>query len=193
MALETSSQESLKKQSSFLKQRVAISLVYHPYNFDRTSASRVDDWVIQRKEIDVKGRKFFGAGTKGAVEVKLRGSREAVKLMDEMRRLLPHHRHMYEQAMVNASYCYHPKFIGATNDDDIRPLLVNELLDPFLRFLLLRQSLSVAEITTIALDIAKGLHFLHRKRPYPVVHGNINSVTVLVRREDKRFRAKLSD
>lgn len=85
---------------------------------------RVDDWVIQRKEIDVKGRKFFGAGTKGAVEVKLRGSREAVKLMDEMRRLLPHHRHMYEQAMVNASYCYHPKFIGATNDDDIRPLLI---------------------------------------------------------------------
>ena len=63
---------------------------------------RVDDWVIQRKEIDVKGRKFFGAGTNGAVEVKLRGSREAVKLMDEMRRLLPHHRHMYEQAMVNA-------------------------------------------------------------------------------------------
>lgn len=181
LALETSSQESLKKQSSFLKQRVASALSTIQTTLTEHQLPRVDDWVIQRKEIDVKGRKFFGAGTKGAVEVKLRGSREAVKLMDEMQRLLPHHRHMYEQAMVNASYCCHPKFIGATNDDDIRPLLVNELLDPFLRF------------HSIALDIAKGLHFLHRKRPYPVVHGNINSVTVLVRREDKRFRAKLSD
>ena len=150
---------------------------------------QADDFIIPREEIGLKGVSV-GDGTLNAVEIQFRGHRVAVKRMKEFK-LSPHNRQQFKQAMADASYCCHPnllQFICATNENF--PLLVNELPDTCLHTLLLDHSLSVHNIITIALDVAEGLNFLHRKK---IIHRNVRSTNVLLWREDEGWRAKLGD
>ncbi|KAJ7374740.1 hypothetical protein OS493_005087 [Desmophyllum pertusum] len=97
--------------------------------------------------------------------------------------------------MSIASCCRHPnllQFIGATNDDG-SPLFVTELLDTSLRYVLTRRALKHDEIVSLALDVAKGLNYLHLNKPLPIIHRDISSANVLLWRRDECWRAKLSD
>ena len=94
-----------------------------------------------------------------------------------------------------ASRCRHPcllQFIGATNDDHT-PLFLTEVMETSLRALLQERSLSQTEITVIALDVARGLNYLHQKRPIPILHRDISSANVLLWRQGTQWRAKVSD
>ena len=94
-----------------------------------------------------------------------------------------------------ASRCRHPyllQFEGATNDDHT-PLFLTELMDTSLRALLEERSLSQTEIPVIALDVARGLNYLHQKRPIPILHRNISTANVLLWRHGNQWRTKLSD
>ena len=103
--------------------------------------------------------------------------------------LSPHNRRLFEREMSIASCCRHPnllQFIGATNDDG-RPLFITELLETSLRHLLSERALNHEEIVSLALDVAKGLNYLHLNRPLPIIHRDISSTNVLL------MSAKLSD
>ena len=97
--------------------------------------------------------------------------------------------------MSIASRCRHPnllQFIGATNDDD-SPLFVAELLDTSLRHVVHQRALDHEEIIILALDIAKGLNYLHLSKPRPIMHRDISSANVLLWRRGESWRGKLSD
>ena len=83
------------------------------------------------------------------------------------------------------------QFMGATSDDQI-PLLVTELLDRNLRELLEERHLNEGEIISLALDVARGLNFMHRSQP-PIVHRDVKSDNVLLKRWDNSWIAKVSD
>ena len=109
--------------------------------------------------------------------------------------LSPHNRRLFEREMDIASRCRHPcllQFIGATNDDHT-PLFLTEVMETSLRALLQERSLSQTEITVIALDVARGLNYLHQKRPIPILHRDISSANVLLWRQGTQWRAKVSD
>ena len=109
--------------------------------------------------------------------------------------LSPHNRRLFEREMDIASRCRHPyllQFEGATNDDHT-PLFLTELMDTSLRALLEERSFSQTEIPVIALDVARGLNYLHQKRPIPILHRNISTANVLLWRHGNQWRAKLSD
>ena len=152
------------------------------------------DWIIRRDEVMLSD-KNLGVGAWGNVyEGTFRGCQVAVKQIHDLI-LSPHNRRLFEREMSIASRCRHPhllQFIGATNDDG-SPLFITELLDTDLRDVLRQRSLLHEEVVCIALDIAKGLNYLHLKKPSPIIHRDISSSNVLLWRRDNCWRAKLSD
>lgn len=152
------------------------------------------DWIIRREEVILSG-KSLGVGAWGKVyEGTFRGCQVAVKQIHDLV-LSPHNRRLFEREMSIASRCRHPhllQFIGATNDDG-SPLFITELLDTDLRNVLTQRALHHEEIVCLALDIAKGLNYLHLNKPFPIMHRDISSSNVLLWRRDDSWRAKLSD
>ena len=152
------------------------------------------DWIIQREEV-LLSENVLGKGAWGSVrQGTFRGCQVAIKEIHELI-LSPHNRRLFEREMSIASCCRHPnllQFIGATNDDG-RPLFVTELLETSLRHLLSERALNLEEIVSLALNVAKGLNYLHLNRPLPIIHRDISSANVLLWRRDDCWRAKLSD
>ena len=152
------------------------------------------DWIIRREEVVVSERSL-GRGAWGSVyEGTFRGCQVAVKKIHELI-LSDHNRGLFEREMNIASRCRHPnllQFIAATNDDG-SPLFVTELLDKSLRQLLSDRALNHDEICNLALDVARGLNYLHLNKPLPIVHRDISSANVLLWRRGEGWRAKLSD
>ena len=152
------------------------------------------DWIIQREEVVLSGN-TLGRGAWGEVlEGSFRSCKVAVKKIHDLI-LSDHIQSLFEREMTIASCCRHPnllQFIGATNDDG-NLLFVTELLDTDLRRLLSDRALTDEEIVALALDVAKGLNYLHLNRPLPIIHRDISSANVLLWRRDDCWRAKLSD
>ena len=152
------------------------------------------DWIIRRDEV-MLSEKNLGVGAWGNVyEGTFRGCQVAVKQIHDLI-LSPHNRRLFEREMSIASRCRHPhllQFIGATNDDG-SPLFITELLDTDLRNVLTQRALHHEEVVCIALDVAKGLNYLHLNKPFPIIHRDISSSNVLLWRRDNCWRAKLSD
>ena len=157
-------------------------------------AQRSPDWVIPRNQIQLT-TKSLGRGAWGeVVQGRFCGCVVAVKTIHDLI-LSPHNRRLFEREMDIASRCRHPcllQFIGATNDD-LTPLFLTEVMETSLRALLEERSLSQTEITVIALDVARGLNYLHQKRPIPILHRDISSANVLLWRQGTQWRAKVSD
>ena len=150
-------------------------------------------WIIQRNEV-VSSEKVLGRGSWGIVrEGTFRGTPVAIKELHSVI-LSPHNRRLFEREMEILSQCRHLNIVqlmGATSDDQ-HPLLVIELLDGNLRQLLEQGPLSRGEIVSLALDVARGLNFMHHSHP-PIVHRDVKSDNVLLKRGDKSWIAKLSD
>ena len=153
------------------------------------------DWIIQREEV-VLSEKILGRGAWGNVrEGTFRGCQVAVKEIHALI-LSGHNRRLFQREMSIAARCRHPnllQFIGVATDHDGSPLLVTELLDTSLRNLLSDRRLSQDEILILALDVAKGLNYLHLNKPLPILHRDISSANILLWKREETWRAKLSD
>ena len=157
-------------------------------------AQRSPDWVIPRNQIQLT-TKSLGRGAWGEVtQGRFCGCLVAVKTISDLIHS-PHNRRLFEREMDIASRCRHPcllQFIGATKDDRT-PLFLTEVMETSLRAVLEERSLSQTEITVIALDVARGLNYLHQKRPIPILHRDISTANVLLWRHGTQWGAKLSD
>ena len=157
-------------------------------------AQRSPDWVVPRNQVQLTTNSL-GRGAWGeVVQGRFCGCVVAVKTIHDLI-LSPHNRRLFEREMDIASRCRHPcllQFIGATNDDHT-PLFLTEVMETSLRALLQERFLSQTEITVIALDVARGLNYLHQKHPIPILHRDISSANVLLWRQGTQWRAKVSD
>ena len=154
------------------------------------------DWVINRSDIQITSHEL-GRGAWGVVyRGRFHYHEVAVKEMHDAITGLS--RHVFEREVNMASKCHHPcllLFIGATNDE--RPLLVTELLECSLRNKLFPSHgevpLPVDNERAISLDVAHALHYLHERKPEPILHNDVSSSNVLLWRSGNGWRAKLSD
>ena len=152
------------------------------------------DWIIARHEIQMTD-KCLGRGGWGSVyEGVYCGCAVAVKQIHDLI-LSPHNIRLFTREMEIASKCHHPhllQFIGATNDEE-SSLFVTELMENNLRTLLEQRELSEREIRAISLDVARGLNYLHHKKPVPIIHRDVSSANVLLWRQGDQWRGKVSD
>ncbi len=144
----------------------------------------------------------LGKGGWGAVYTgDFYGTKVAVKEFYEII-LSPHNMEILKREINIASQCRHPnllQFICATRDAKNQLLIVTELMDMALRAFLEQQArensrLKHPEVKLISLDVARGLNYLHSKKPHPIIHRDVSSANVLLWIENGSVRrAKLSD
>ena len=153
-------------------------------------------WIVRREEIQLAGPEL-GRGGWATVSVALfRGTRVAAKLIHHQI-LSQHNRQLFKREMNMAARIRHPnliQFIGATLRGEM--VILTELMPTSLRKELEKedQHLSVNVLTSICVDVAKALNYLHLMQPEPIIHRDISSANVLLEPlPNSRWRAKVAD
>ena len=165
--------------------------------FDKLQNQIENEWVINSSDIHMSDDKL-GEGAWGIVysgkfldcDVAVKQIHEAID-NDESRP-------SFLREIKMASKCRHPcllLFIGAIMEGRI--LLVTELMKCSLRSKLFpgpgEETLAKDDEQRISLDVALALHYLHEKKPDPILHNDVSSSNVLLWRSATHWRAKLSD
>lgn len=154
------------------------------------------NWIIKREDVTCTFSKadFLGSGTFGYVfKGSFHGSPVAVK---ELRHLTAEHQALFEREMEVAASCHHPNVLqifGFTRDQGV-PLIVMELLDCSLSKFIgkYKHDKSQNPGKCLAMDIARGLCYLHSKDP-PIIHRDIKSDNILLKKEGDVWKAKVGD
>lgn len=157
------------------------------------SATRDDSWLLDGDEVQLT-YSSLGRGAWGNVYRGLfRGSRVAIKRIHALI-LSDYNRERFLREVRMSWRCRHPNIvtmIGATVDRS--PLMVMELMDLSLRAMMEQRHLTPEEVVTLALDVARGLNYLHLSRPEPIIHRDLSSANVLLFQQGAQWRAKISD
>ena len=151
-------------------------------------------WVVERDEIQMTGREL-GRGGWATVKVAMfRGSQVAAKCLHTII-INPYNHRLFTREMTMAARVRHPnllQFIGATVEGEL--IILTELMTTSLRAVLERRPFNPPQITSISLDVAKALNYLHLMRPDPIIHRDISSANVLLNpAPNNTWRAKVSD
>ena len=151
-------------------------------------------WVVRQNEIQLTTEEL-GRGGWAAVKVAVfRGTRVAAKCFFQQI-VSQYNRRLFRREMSMASRIRHPnlvQFVGATLEGEM--IILTELMPTSLRAVLEQRAISLLEITTISLDVARALNYLHLMRPDPIVHRDISSANVLLEPgPNNSWKAKVSD
>ena len=151
-------------------------------------------WIIPRREIELTMEKL-GQGAWGKIKVaNFRGTRVAAKCYYQIL-LSEHNLRLFRREISMAARLRHPnlvQFIGASIEGEL--ILVTELMTTSLGALMHRGPLSEANITSISLDVARALNYLHLMQPHPIIHRDICSGNVLLDPlPEDCWKAKVSD
>ena len=152
-------------------------------------------WLVQRMEIDLTEEER-GRGGWAAVKVaNFRGTRVAAKCFYQQILVSRYNRQLFNREMNMAARLRHPnlvQFIGASLEGE--PIILTELMTTSLRSELERGPIDHAHITSISLDVARALNYLHLMQPHPIIHRDVSSANVLLDPlPGNHWKAKLSD
>ena len=153
-------------------------------------------WLVHRDEINLTDEEL-GRGGWGVVKVAtFRGARIAAKCLYGALNY-GYWQNVFSREMNMAARIRHPnllQFIGATLEGEL--IILTELMPTSLRAVLerAREPLPHQQISTIGLDVARALNYLHLMRPTPLIHRDISSGNVLLEPQpNDRWKAKVSD
>ena len=151
-------------------------------------------WVVQRGEIELTAQELGRGGWAVVRVAKFRGLRVAAKCLHTLI-ISDYNRHLFTREMNIAATVRHPnliQFMGATVEGE--PIILTELMATSLRAVLERRPFNPPQITSISLDVARALNYLHLMRPDPIIHRDISSANVLLDpAPNNTWRAKVSD
>ena len=167
---------------------------------EQRAAEEEPFWAVRREEIELQEGEELGRGGWAVVKVaNFRGARVAAKcLYGEI--ASNYNRELFVREMNFASRVRHPnllQFIGATLRGEL--VILTELMPTNVRALIKEraiddQVLCPAEVTSISLDVARALNYLHLVKPDPIIHRDISSANVLLEPAlGNGWRAKVSD
>ena len=152
-------------------------------------------WLVQRREIELVEEEK-GRGGWAAVKVaNFRGTRVAAKCFYQQILVSRYNRQLFNREMNMAARLRHPnlvQFIGASLEGE--PIILTELMTTSLRAELEKGPIEHAHITSISLDVARALNYLHLMQPHPIIHRDISSANVLLDPlPGNGWKAKVSD
>ena len=151
-------------------------------------------WVVNREEIQLTDQELGRGGWAVVRVAKFRGLRVAAKCLHTLI-VSDYNRQLFVREMSIAARVRHPnlvQFIGAMMEGE--PIILTELMSTSLRAVLERRPFNPAQITSISLDVARALNYLHLMHPDPIIHRDISSANVLLEPgPSNSWRAKVSD
>ena len=151
-------------------------------------------WVVSREEIQLTDQELGRGGWAVVRVAKFRGLRVAAKCLHTLI-VSDYNRQLFVREMSIAARVRHPnlvQFIGAMMEGE--PIILTELMSTSLRAVLERRPFNPAQITSISLDVARALNYLHLMHPDPIIHRDISSANVLLEpAPSNSWRAKVSD
>ena len=152
-------------------------------------------WEVRRDEIVLTDEEL-GRGGWGSVKVAtFRATSVAAKCLHELI-VSNYNQFFFIREMSMAAQVRHPnllQFIGATLRGEL--IILTELMPTSLRKELENEhTFSPNQITSISLDVARALNYLHLMHPTPIIHRDISSANVLLEPgPNNTWRAKVSD
>ena len=153
-------------------------------------------WLVHRDEINLTEEEL-GRGGWGVVKVAtFRGAHIAAKCLYGALNY-GYWQNIFSREMNMAARIRHPnllQFIGATLEGEL--IILTELMPTSLRAVLerAREPLPHQQISTIGLDVARALNYLHLMQPTPFIHRDISSGNVLLEPQpNDSWKAKVSD
>ena len=153
-------------------------------------------WLVHREEINLTEEEL-GRGGWGVVKVAtFRGAHIAAKCLYGALNY-GYWQTVFSREMNMAARICHPnllQFIGATLEGEL--IILTELMPTSLRAVLerAREPLPHQQISTIGLDVARALNYLHLMRPTPLIHRDVSSANVLLEPQpNDSWKAKVSD
>ena len=151
-------------------------------------------WVVNREEIQLTDQELGRGGWAVVRVAKFRGLRVAAKCLHTLI-VSDYNRQLFVREMNIAARVRHPnlvQFIGAMMEGE--PIILTELMATSLRAVLERRPFNPAQITSISLDAARALNYLHLMHPDSIIHRDISSANVLLEPgPNNSWRAKVSD
>ena len=151
-------------------------------------------WVVNREEIQLTDQELGRGGWAVVRVAKFRGLRVAAKCLHNLI-VSDYNQQLFVREMSIAARVRHPnlvQFIGAMMEGE--PIILTELMATSLRAVLERRPFNPAQITSISLDVAKALNYLHLMHPDSIIHRDISSANVLLEPgPNNSWRAKVSD
>ena len=151
-------------------------------------------WTVHREEIQFTDQELGRGGWAVVKVAKFRGLQVAAKCLHTSI-VSDYNRHLFVREMSIASRVRHPnlvQFIGAMMEGE--PIILTELMATSLRAVLERRPFNPAQITSISLDVARALNYLHLMQPDPIIHRDISSANVLLEPgPSNSWKAKVSD
>ena len=161
------------------------------------SEHKDQQWLVNRQEINLTKEKLGKGGWAKVQVAEFRGVKVAAKkLYKELQS--PFYHNAFSREMNMAARVRHPnlvQFIGACMDEEMIILL--ELMPTSLRKYLAdgapaRPSASFC--TSVCMDVAKALNYLHLMQPDPIIHQDISCANVLLEPvPGDQWRAKVTD
>ena len=151
-------------------------------------------WVVGREEIQLTEEELGRGGWAVVKFATFRGTRVAAKcLFDEI--ISDYNHDLFIREMTMAARVRHPnllQFIGATIRGKM--IVLTELMPTSLRATLKNGAIPQHQITSISLDVARALNYLHLMKPNAIIHRDISSANILLDpAPNNTWRAKVSD
>ena len=155
---------------------------------------RGTEWIIERNEIELTNEELGQGGWGVVIVAKFRGTTVAAKCFYEELNS-DYYQTMFTREMNMAARLRHPnlvQFIGAALEGN--PIILTELMKTSLRTELEKGPMPQQQITSISLDVARALNYLHLMQPHPIIHRDISSANVLLDPlPDNCWKVKVSD
>ena len=202
----TTAQQEAREQVQFLQQRVqeaeqrAVEAERRAREAQESGREEPEEgepsWLVHREEINLTEEEL-GRGGWGVVRVAtFRGARIAAKCLYGALNY-GYWQNVFSREMNMAARIRHPnllQFIGATLEGEL--IILTELMPTSLRAVLerAREPLPHQQISTIGLDVARALNYLHLMQPTPLIHRDVSSANVLLEPQpNDSWKAKVSD
>ena len=151
-------------------------------------------WVVQRSEVELTDQELGRGGWAVVKVANFRGLQVAAKCLHSVI-ISDYNRQLFVREMNIAATVRHPnlvQFMGATMKGE--PIILTELMATSLRAVLERRPFNPPQITSISLDVARALNYLHLMQPDPIIHRDISSANVMLNpTPSNNWKAKVSD
>ena len=159
-----------------------------------TAEQRGPSWEVKEEELEVTDEEL---GRGGWAVVKVAKLKVAAKCLHNQL-IYDYHHHLFRREMDVAARVSHPNllcFLGARLEGGMA--ILTEFMPISLRAVVnrhSRQRLPLQQLLSIAIDVARGLNYLHNLTPDPIIHRDLSSANVLLQPSpDGGWLAKVSD